>query len=132
MPYKSKQSALFNNWQDKTKPVPRLWYRKKRRTINSKLRQAIIDVLPFDMNIEKADQVLNIIFDTIKNELLKGKPVTLPLIGKMYVHTRPKYVRYWEGKYQTYPVKRYANFELCKALILDLEDKQPDGTTGTV
>lgn len=63
----------------------RLWYQKKSRTMNIMLRTAIMDVLPFDVDKEKADAILNTIFDTIVKGVKRDGFVTINGLGRFYL-----------------------------------------------
>lgn len=58
--------------------------RKPRRFINKKLAQAIIDVLPFDIDEAKADEIVCIIFDTIARGLKEDRSATIINFGRFY------------------------------------------------
>jgi nucleoid DNA-binding protein len=123
MPYKSKQSALFGNWKTPVTKENRLWYRPKRITVNSKLRQAILDALPFGVTKQQADLALHAIFDVIATTVMRGEKVTIPDLGIFFLQHRPatKRISHLTGQKVGY-AKSYVNFEPCRSLMRDLED----------
>lgn len=67
----------------------RLWYQKKPVTINSKLRQAIMDTLPFDIDKDKADVILRAIFDSIIKGVKRDRFVTINGLGRFSAKYQP-------------------------------------------
>lgn len=72
----------------KFKPSPK-WYSKKRVTVNSKLRQAIIDAMPFSVNVQQADVILHAIFDTIIKGMEEDGFVTITGLGRFGLRLQP-------------------------------------------
>ena len=66
----------------------RLWYQKKRIALNSKLRQEIIDVLPFDIDKKRADRIIHTIFDMITDCVVAGGSITITGFGRFYLKRR--------------------------------------------
>jgi nucleoid DNA-binding protein len=105
------------------------WYRQKPRTINAKLRQAIIDCLPFGMDIYQADLILETIFRMIVEGVTKDGKVTIPSLGRFYIQHRPPHRRRaFKGNtyvgLRMYPAKHYLAFQPCKRLMKALIDPQ--------
>jgi nucleoid DNA-binding protein len=85
--------AIFGRKQPRKETVNVKWYRRSPVTMNAKLRQAILDVLPFDVSQEKADLILRTIFDTITEGVIRDKKAVIPGLGKFYL----KYIRPMHG-----------------------------------
>lgn len=90
--WKMRQALCIRQAKRKPKvPKPQIsekWYRKNPVTINSKLRQAIIDHLPLEMDKKQADLILRIIFDTIVEGVKRDGFVTIPFFGRFYKQVR--------------------------------------------
>src|SRR5688572_26885739 len=85
--------SLFPKHKGKVK-IPKLqvsenWYRKTPMTINGKLRQTIMDALPFDTDKALADKILRAIFDKIAEEVKAGGFVTIPGFGRFHRRLQP-------------------------------------------
>jgi nucleoid DNA-binding protein len=123
MPYKSKQSALFGDWKVPVNKETRLWYRPNRRTVNAKLRQAILDALPFGITQEQADLALHAIFDLIGVTVMNGERVTVSGFGRFFLQKRPRTRR--RSGFTNESVgqpKSYVNFTPCQGFLKDLRD----------
>lgn len=138
---------MLQLYHDPRKPkIPESWKRKKRVTVNAKLRDAIIEDLPFDMDKVSADVILHIIFDTIKEALLREEKVTIPGFGRFEVrlgrsaklplrYNSPGRFGGWTKviplEHPTTPRKR-ARFHPCiKLRRFHYPEEDIDGTTDT-
>lgn len=107
------------------KPTPKItqpkeWYQKKRRTMNIKLRQAILDLFPFTMDEEEADRILSAIFDTIYEGLKRDGSVTIPGFGRFITQkVRSGWVTlgFSKDKKRVYcPPRRKTRFKMSSSL----------------
>jgi nucleoid DNA-binding protein len=135
MPYKSKASAYFSPRRKSKAPVNAKWYTKKRISLNVKLRQAIMDLLPFDVDKNEADAILHTIFDTIADGVSKDGFVTIEGFGRFFAHTCPEHYKTFNqvqgcGKIKSMPGVRhipdrtYLKFTACKSLRRSLDDTE--------
>ncbi len=101
------------------------WYRKRPRTINRNLRQAIIDALPLDVDEKKADDILRAIFETMRDGLEKDGFVTIWNLGRFYkyfcpAHSRGRAIMGYSKKHKSTPTRvkaRYrVKFRVCTSL----------------
>jgi nucleoid DNA-binding protein len=74
---------LFNTRRRRRPNQNPNWLQKKRKTVNVKLRQAIIDVMPFTTDKEEADRILHAIFDCMVEGLIRDGKVTVPWLGRL-------------------------------------------------
>jgi len=72
---------------------PEGWFQKPRRTVNGKLRQAILDIFPFSMSEKQADVILHTMFDKMADALQSGESVVMPGVGRLYVVVRKARMR---------------------------------------
>jgi nucleoid DNA-binding protein len=108
--------------------VSEKWYQKKRVTVNTKLRQVIIDAMPFSTNKEEADKILHIIFDTIADEVCRGGEVMIVGFGKFKpIYRKARYQ--WRAK-RVIPAHYKLGFTTGESLCKALRFKE-DGNTGT-
>lgn len=128
------QRALFPKRKSRTPKIkisPK-WYSKKRTTLNSKLRQAILDVLPFDLDKNQADMILHAIFDKIVEGVERDGVVTINNLGR-FVKVRHKTCKrtYWKnGKHVGYilvPAHYTVRFEACTSLSIAMRDNEDTG-----
>lgn len=101
-----------------------LWYRRKRTTVNAKLRQAIMDVLPLEMDQAKADLVLHTIWDMIKDSIIRGEECYIRGIGKFFkkLHAgRPRAHRIvgqeWRPELPRYRAVFYMNYKTRNVIL---------------
>lgn len=126
-------AAVFGVKQPKvSKPIINpMWYRKNRITVNGKLRQAILDVLPFTVDKKQADIILHAMFDTMKDELLSGGRVVLPKIGSLNP-VRRRHISYnfktKKKMWNEYNTVRFKVDNLFRQT--GLRDKEDDGDIG--
>lgn len=64
--------------------VNRKWYRKSVMPINGKLRDAIVDTLPLDIDKATATLIVNAIFETILEGVTRDGYVTIENLGRFY------------------------------------------------
>ena len=81
------REALFPKRKPLVRKIPkeqRLWYQKPPVTMNRKLREAIMDVLPFDVDKEKADLILRAIFDKIVSAVEEKGAISIWGFGRFH------------------------------------------------
>lgn len=110
--------------------ISRNWHRRRLMTLNGKLREAIMDVLPFDVDKEQADLILETIFESIAEAIYRGETLTLPGIGKFYLKTTKARYKKTYGKQIWIPERQVLAFTPAKTLMYKLVDEEPDGTSG--
>jgi nucleoid DNA-binding protein len=133
------QRALFPKRRKKAPKieVSEKWYRKNPVTLNSKLRQAIMDVLPFDMDKAQADLILRVIFDKVVEGVITDGSVTIQNFGKFYPRFmkgrwRPKNTGYGKFDGLCWSPDRYRlAFTPCTGFRRAMVDKETNGDTGT-
>lgn len=128
------KAAIFSPRNRRPKlQISEKWFRKNRPTLNVKLRQVIIDILPFEMDNERADLILNTIFDMITEAVIRGESVTIPGFGKffpLYMKGRLKAVKIGSKKRKWSPPHYKLAWHPCAGLRNSMRDK-PNGNTGT-
>jgi nucleoid DNA-binding protein len=109
------------------------WYRKTPITRNVKLRQAILDVFPFDLDKKKADEILEIIVKTMIDGVLTDGFLTIEGLGRFYIHSRGATTKAYgvRGKQgyagmHTVPPKTYVKFLACKSLRRSMDRERKD------
>jgi nucleoid DNA-binding protein len=127
----------------KQKPVVNdQWYRKNAVTINAKLRQEIMDVLPFDTDKAQADRILHAIFDSIVEGLVRDGNVLIPGLGRFFVKEQPGR---WNGRGKPLggksiygekvwqPPKLVVKFKISESLRkrMTAAEREADGDQGT-
>jgi nucleoid DNA-binding protein len=127
----------------KQKPVVSdQWYRKNAVTVNAKLRQEIMDVLPFDTDKAQADRILHAIFDSIVEGLIRDGDVLIPGLGRFFVEERPGR---WNGIGKKFgsntvsrgkvwkPPKLVVKFRISRSLRkrMTIAEREADGNQGT-
>lgn len=106
------------------------WYRKTPRTLNRKLRQVIVDALPFDVDHKQADVILRNIFYTIAEGVMRDGFVTIEGLGRFYKYrTRAKRIKCgYPKKWKYIPPRDKIKFLMCRSLNRALRE-QEDGNS---
>ena len=123
---------LFNTRQKRRPKQNPNWFWKKRRTVNAKLRQAIIDVMPFNTDEEEADRILHAIFDSIVEGVIRDGKAAIPYLGilRRTFHKSRAYKLYGKETYYSKP-KYKVRFEMYPNFNKKYLNKDTDGNSGT-
>lgn len=108
------------------------WYRRKPYSVSTKLRQVIMDVLPFDCSKEQADIILRTIFETIVVGVMTDGSVRIDNFGKFYMLDKAYRTNMLKGRFK--PGKKLAWFpctSLKKSMRDEAGEKPRDGSDKT-